>query len=154
PGKGTIFKIYLPKTTTTKGSVEKARSTVGDSRGTETVLVVEDEAAVLKLVVRVLERKGYQVLQARDGLEGQTVANTHAGPIHLLLTDVVMPKSSGKALAEKLLATRPELKVLYMSGYTDNAIVHHGVLDKGTPFVQKPFSANLLTRKIREVLNT
>ncbi len=153
PGKGTIFKIYLPKTKATERTPSMAMSTVADSRGTETVLVVEDERAVLKLAVRTLERKGYNVLAARDGLEGQGVANTHEGPIHLLLTDVVMPNMGGKELAQKLLATRPQLKVLYMSGYTDNAIVHHGVLDKDTHFVQKPFGLDSLVQKVREVLD-
>ncbi len=153
PGKGTTFKIYLPKSTSTKKAASSTPAPVTDSRGTETVLVVEDEAAVLKLAVRMLERKGYNVLAARDGLEGQGVANTHEGPIHLLLTDVVMPRMGGKALAQKLLTTRPELKVLYMSGYTDNAIVHHGVLDKDTHFVQKPFSGDSLAQKVREVID-
>ena len=153
PGKGTIFKIYLPRSTATKKTAARTPTPVTDSHGTETVLVVEDEAAVLKLAVRMLERKGYNVLAARDGLEGQGVANTHEGPIHLLLTDVVMPRMGGKELAQKLLTTRPELKVLYMSGYTDNAIVHHGVLEKGTHFLQKPFSGDSLPQKVREVID-
>ena len=108
---------------------------------------------MLRLAVRALDRKGYHVLHARDGLEGQTVANAQDGPIQLLLTDVVMPKVSGKKMAEKLLATRPKLKVVFMSGYTDNSIVHHGVLDKGMHFLQKPFTAESLTQNVREVLD-
>ncbi len=153
PGKGTILKIYLPRSTATEKTASRAPGTVGDTRGTETVLVVEDERAVLKLAVRALKQKGYNVLAARDGLEGQTVANAHEGQIHLLLTDVVMPNMSGKEMAEKLLVTRPDLKVLYMSGYTDNAIVHHGVLDESTHFVQKPFGVDALVQKVREVLD-
>ncbi|MBW2703755.1 MAG: response regulator [Deltaproteobacteria bacterium] len=153
PGKGAIFKIYLPRAKTTEEKAIRPQNKVTDSRGTETVLVVEDAAAVLRLAVKVLKRKGYNVLQARDGLEGESVANAHEGPIDLLLTDVVMPNSSGKELAGKLLAKRPNIKVLYMSGYTDNAIVHHGVLDPGTHFVQKPFSVDSLAQKVREVLN-
>lgn len=154
PGEGTSFKIYLPKAKETEGEVSEVSVGIVDSRGTETVLLVEDETAVLQLAVRVLERKGYSVLTARDGLEGQTVANGHKGRIHLLLTDVVMPHASGKELAEKLLATRPDLKVLYMSGYTDNSIVHHGMLDKGTHFLEKPFSVNALAQKVRQVLDS
>ena len=153
PGKGTIFKIYLPRTKTTEMTDSKTPDPITDTRGTETVLVVEDEATLLKLAVRMLERKGYKVLQARDGLEGQTVANAHDGPIHLLLTDVVMPNMGGKELAQKLLTTRPELKVLYMSGYTDNSIVHHGVIDKSAHFVQKPFGIDALAQRVRQVLN-
>ena len=153
PGKGTTFKIYLPRSTATEKTASRAPRPLADTRGAETVLVVEDEAAVLNLAVRILERKGYNVLQARDGLEGQGVANTHEGPIHLLLTDVVMPNIGGKELAQKLLTTRPELKVLYMSGYTDNAIVHHDVIDKSAHFVQKPFGIDALAQKVREVLN-
>lgn len=153
-GVGTSFKIYLPKAKETEGEVSEVSVGIVDSRGTETVLVVEDETAVLQLAVRVLERKGYSVLTARDGLEGQTVANSREGFIHLLLTDVVMPKVSRKALAEKLLATRPDLKVLYMSDYTDNSIVHHGMLDKGTHFLEKPFSVNALAEKVRQVLDS
>ncbi|MBW2701704.1 MAG: response regulator, partial [Deltaproteobacteria bacterium] len=145
PGKGAIFKVYLPKTGATEAQAQKNSHANKDSGGNETVLVVEDEAAVLKLAVRALERKGYKVLQAGNGLEGQAVADAHDGPIQLLLTDVVMPKASGKEMAEKLLAKRPKLKVVFMSGYTDNSIVHHGVLDKGMHFVQKPFTANSLT---------
>lgn len=153
PGEGTSFKIYLPKALGTEQEVTEVSDEVVDFRGRETVLVVEDEPAVLRLAVRVLERKGYTVLKARDGLEGETVANAHQGQIDLLLTDVVMPKASGKQLAEKLLVSRPDLKVLYMSGYTDNSIVHHGILDANTHFLEKPFSLNALAKKVREVLN-
>ncbi|MBW2734512.1 MAG: response regulator, partial [Deltaproteobacteria bacterium] len=151
-GLGTTFKVYLPQVKNIEMTTPGARP-AGDSRGTETVLVVEDEAALLKLTVRLLEKKGYQVLKARDGLEGLTMAHAHKGPIHLLLTDVVMPRSSGKELAEELVTTRPELKVLYMSGYTDDAIAHHGVLENGVHFVEKPFSLNTLARKVRMVLD-
>ena len=152
-GMGTTFKIYLPRATKTEKTTSSTPGPIADTRGAETVLVVEDEAALLKLAVRVLERKGYKVLAARDGLEGQSVANEHDGPIHLLLTDVVMPHTGGKELAEKLAVTRPELKVIYMSGYTDDAIVYHGVLDESTHFIQKPFGIDALAQKVREVLS-
>ena len=121
-------------------------------KGTETVLVVEDEEALREVARRTLDGAGYTVLPAKDGDEALRVSAQHRR-IHLLLTDVVMPRMSGKALAQELLKTRPKLKVLYMSGYTDNSIVHHGVLDPGTHFLAKPFTAHDLKRKVREVLD-
>ena len=122
--------------------------------GTETILVVEDEAALLKVAERVLGAAGYKVLLAANGDQALQVSAEHAGAIDLLLTDVVMPRMNGRVLAERLLLTRVGLKVIYMSGYTDNAIVHHGVLDAGTHFINKPIGAEELTRKIREVLDS
>jgi len=122
-------------------------------RGYETVLVVEDEGGVRKLAERILKAAGYQVLTAANGGEALLLCEQRQGDIHLLLTDVVMPQMSGKQLAERLAVIRPELKVLYMSGYTDDAIVHHGVLEPGTWFIGKPFSAVDLTSKVREVLD-
>jgi CheY-like chemotaxis protein len=152
-GKGTTFKIYLPREPGATATATKRRVVKTLARGTETILVVEDEEALRKVAVRTLESAGYTVLTAADG-EGALLAHAqHPGAIQLLLTDVVMPRMSGKKLAQELSGLRPALKVLYMSGYTDNAIVHHGVLDAGTHFLGKPFSAADLTRKVREVLD-
>jgi CheY-like chemotaxis protein len=123
-------------------------------RGKETVLLVEDEAPVRGLAVRVLRNQGYRVLEAANGEEALSVAGEHAGEkIHLLLTDVVMPQMGGKELADRLKALRPEIKVVFTSGYTDEAIVRHGVLEPGTDFLQKPFSPASLAQKVREVLD-
>jgi PAS domain S-box-containing protein len=151
-GKGTTFKIYLPRVEETEESVQPEVALPG--RGTETILLVEDEDEVRELAREILEAYGYTVFQARQPAEAMLIAERHPGPIHLLVTDVVMPEMSGRALAERLAPLRPEMKVLYMSGYTDNAIVHHGRLDAGTPFVQKPFTPDVLVRKVREVLES
>ncbi len=153
PGVGTTFKIYLPQafvaaTTIVRSSMFPSRST-----GSETILVVEDEDALRKVARRALEGAGYRVLAAEDGDEALLVCARYAGNIHLLLTDVVMPRMSGRALAEALCKTRPTLKVIYMSGFTDDAMVHHGVLEAGTHFLAKPFTSNDVTRKVREVLD-
>ncbi|MGC8836856.1 MAG: response regulator [Anaerolineae bacterium] len=127
----------------------------GLPHGTETVLVVEDAQAVREFAARVLRGLGYTVLTATSGAEALQVAEAHAGPIHLLLTDVVMPGGmNGKVLGEHLAGRRPEMKVLYMSGYTENAIVLQGVLKAGTPYIQKPFSPRDLARRVRQVLDT
>src|SRR5687768_6035349 len=122
-------------------------------RGSETVLLVEDEEMVRKIVRRLLEENGYKVLQAGGGEEAISLFRRHKEPIDLLITDVVMPKLSGKDVADQMKAVHPETKVLYMSGYTDEAIVHHGIVDSHIAFLQKPFSERALTRKIREVLD-
>jgi len=123
------------------------------SEGTETILLVEDDEMVRKLVNEVLDNEGYRLLEAANGVAALSICAQYEEPIHLLLTDVVMPEMSGRGLANRLAAVRPELKVLYMSGYTDDVIVHHGVLDEGTEFIQKPFTPDVLARKIREVLD-
>jgi DNA-binding response OmpR family regulator len=115
--------------------------------------VVEDEEALRKVAKRSLEAAGYRVLIAVDGDDALHVSAGHAGDIQLLLTDVVMPRMSGRVLAQELAKARPTVKVLYMSGYTDNAIVHHGVLDAGTYFLAKPFTSAGLVQKVREVLD-
>jgi len=120
--------------------------------GTETVLLVEDQVDVRKLIERILRRQGYSVLAADDGHHARTLAREHDGPIHLLLTDVVLPGSSGRQVAREVLAERSDVRVLYMSGYTDDAIVNHGVLEPGLAFIQKPFAGDSLLRKVREVL--
>jgi DNA-binding NtrC family response regulator len=117
------------------------------------ILVVEDEEEVRKLAVRILQRQGYTVLEGSHGNEALNICNKHDGPIHLLVTDVVMPKMSGRELAQCIASIQPEIKVLYMSGYTDNAITHHGVLEKGMNYIQKPFTVDGLARKVREVLD-
>jgi len=122
-------------------------------QGSETVLVVEDEEAVRILVRRVLESSGYQVLEARHGAEALVICDEHKDPIQMLMTDVIMPEMSGRQLADRLSTQRPEMKVLYMSGYTDNAISHHGILEPGINFLQKPFTPVNILRKVRSVLD-
>jgi DNA-binding NtrC family response regulator len=122
-------------------------------RGSETILLVEDEEDVRKLAGRILRRQGYTVLEGSHGADAFNVCKQHQGRIHLLVTDVVMPKMSGRELAEELKQVYQDFKVLYMSGYTDNAIVHHGILEKGMNYLQKPFTVEGLARKVREVLD-
>jgi DNA-binding response OmpR family regulator len=121
--------------------------------GGETILLVEDEDEVRDLAQLVLLRQGYKVLEARNGEKAIRLAADHPGPIHLLLTDVVMPGLSGATVAERLAETYPDLRVLFMSGYTDDAIAHHGVLESGIAFLSKPFSSMDLARKVRAVLD-
>jgi len=151
PGAGTTFRIYLPRT---DAAVEPAGRTEAAEagRGTETVLLVEDESEVRVLAREVLERAGYTVLEARAPADAILIAERHVGIIDVLLTDVVMPGMSGRTLADVIAAERPETRVVFMSGYTDDAIVHHGVLDPGVNFVEKPFAPRELTAKIREAL--
>jgi DNA-binding NtrC family response regulator len=122
-------------------------------RGNETILIVEDDEAVRKLAARVLEKQGYTVLEAHQEFEAMSFCKEREDPIHLILMDVVMPGTSGRKLTGSLKEVRQDFKVLYMSGYTDNAIVHHGVLEKGVNFIQKPFTFEGLARKVREVLD-
>jgi CheY-like chemotaxis protein len=154
PDQGTVFKIYLPRVTETVESSEPSfNSPTEQLSGTQTVLVVEDETLVRNLVRNILQSKGYTVLEAKHGEEALRNAIDHEGPIHVMVTDVVLPQMSGRQLAERMATLRPGMRVLYMSGYADNAIVHHGVLDPGTAFIQKPFTAEGLSRKVREVLD-
>ena len=120
--------------------------------GDETILLVEDSAEIRDLARQLLHKQGYTVLEAQNCQEGLQVAADFPGTIHLLLTDVVLPDKSGKVLAEELAKSRPGLKTLYMSGYTDNAIAHHGVLDPGIAFLQKPFNPTALARQVRAAL--
>jgi len=151
PGKGTTFKVYLPRVEDAAESLQVIRPAPG--RGTESILLVEDEEEVRALAREVLQGYGYTVFEARDVAEALLIAERHTGPIHLLVTDVVMPQMSGRDLAERLASLRPEMKVLFMSGYTDNAIVHHGRLESGVSFVQKPFTPDALAEKVRDVLD-
>jgi CheY-like chemotaxis protein len=154
PGVGTTFKVYLPRAEEALLQPEPAAIAQTDScQGSETVLVVEDEEAVRMLVCRVLESNGYRVLEARHGAEALVVCDEHKEPIHLLMTDVIMPEMGGRQLAERVSDQRPETKILFMSGYTDNAILHHGVLKSGTNFLQKPFTPATVLRKVRAVLD-
>jgi CheY-like chemotaxis protein len=153
-GRGTMFKVYLPRIGEVVEAVAPGSSRIALSQGSETILLVEDEAGVRELILEVLTERGYIILEARNGNEALRLCEQHSSPIHLLLTDVVMPGGmNGRELAEQLTSLHPELKVLYMSGYTDEAIIHHGVLDRGTIFLQKPFTPNALERKAREVLD-
>ena len=153
-GRGTSFKIYLPHVAEAATAPGQTRATTGAvPRGDETVLLVEDQPEVRDLAREILEASGYRVLEACDAQEAVLMAERHPGPIHLLLTDVIMPRQSGRALAERLRPLRPELQVLYMSGYTNEAIVRHGVLEPDTVFIQKPFTPAALGSKVRETLD-
>ena len=152
-GQGTTFKIYLPRELSIKATAARLRAIPEPAMGVETILLVEDEEALRKVARRALEAAGYTVLTAAAGDEALLISAQHAGTIHLLLTDVVMPRMSGKVLAQAFLKTRPSAKVLYMSGYADNAFVHHGVVEEATHFIGKPFTATDITRKVRRVLD-
>jgi PAS domain S-box-containing protein len=152
PGRGTAFKIYLPRTDAPPEPASAAAPSALP-RGTETVLLVEDEKEVRGLAREVLEGLGYTVLEAAVPGDASLIAERHVGLIELLLTDVVMPGMSGRALASRVAAERPETKVLFMSGYTDDAIVRHGVLEPGTSFLEKPFTPQALAMKVREALD-
>lgn len=152
-GRGTTIKIYLPRVDERAQESERSAETVADRQGSETILLAEDEEAVRTLARQVLEIHGYQVLEAANGGAALLICERHKEPIHLLITDVIMPEMSGRDLADRLAQLRPDMKVLFMSGYTDNAIVHQGVLDEGTNFIQKPFPTDALARKVRAVLD-
>jgi hypothetical protein len=152
PGQGSTFKLYFPRVAEPATDSPDGDLSVANRSGGETILVVEDEKAVRDLTVRMLEHLGYAILTASGGDEALEITRTHQGTIHLLLTDVVMPGMSGRHLADHLLQQRPGTKVLFLSGYTENTVVHHGVLDAGVNFLPKPFSRESLAKKLREVL--
>ncbi|MGD0403221.1 MAG: PAS domain S-box protein [Candidatus Acidiferrales bacterium] len=154
PGRGTSFKIYLPRVEEEEGDRGRDRRTDAQpmERGSETILLVEDEKGVRELAREYLEMSGYTVIEAEDGHTALELAAMHAGTIHLLMTDVVMPGISGRELAERAKLIRPKIKVLYMSGYTDQAVVHHGILEMDAVLLQKPFTMTTLSTKLREIL--
>jgi CheY-like chemotaxis protein len=154
PGRGTTFKINLPRIEEELDTLHKRVETDFFPGGSETVLLVEDDELVRDLANRLLKQLGYRVLVAVNGEDALRVAREHDGEkIHLLLADIVMPQMGGKELAIKLKILRPDVKVLYTSGYADDAIVHHGAMDPGTHFLQKPFSLKTLSHKVRKVLD-
>jgi CheY-like chemotaxis protein len=155
PGEGTTLRIYLPRATgMTAGAGQRSTAPVELPRGSATVLVVEDEAGVRDVTVAMLTDLGYEVLQAADGDEGLRVFAAHANEIDLLLTDVVLPGNlRGRELAERIVALRPGVSVMYMSGYTENSIVHNGRLDDGVHLISKPFKRDQLARKVAETLH-
>ena len=153
PGQGSTFRLYFPQA---PGEAEPGSNSQGQwltSQGHEVVLVVEDQDQVRDLTVNILRRHGYQVLAGAHGPAALALAEQHSGPIHLLLTDVVMPEMSGKEVYLKLSTSRPETKVLYMSGYTDNVIAHHGLLEPGVHYIAKPFTVQALAQRVRQVID-
>jgi signal transduction histidine kinase/ActR/RegA family two-component response regulator len=153
PGRGTTFRIYLPRCDAEPVAAERGSRPEVGAGGTETILLVEDEEGVRELARDILRASGYTVLEARNGAEALLLCERHQGPLDLLLTDVVMPRMSGRELAERLTPLRPDLSVLYMSGYTDDAVIRHGVLGAGTAFLQKPFTPVTLVQRVRETLD-
>jgi CheY-like chemotaxis protein len=152
PGRGTTFKIYFPRTEEIVSPIQKTEEEI--PRGTETILVVEDEPALRELTCVLLEDAGYTVLESSGPEDAMETAKDAQSRIDLLLTDVVMPRLDGRELANQMVSLRPDLKVLYMSGYTDDVIVHRGVLKQGTVLVQKPFTKRTLLQKVRETLDS
>lgn len=153
PGCGTTFRIFFPLVTEAPEPPASADKGVKSLRGTETILVVEDDDRVRSLTSRILSRQGYEVWPAANGAEALSLCGRHKGDIHILVTDVIMPQMSGSDLARQILEARPAIKVLYLSGYTDNVIAHQGVLKPGIHFLQKPFTPDGLARKVREILD-
>ena len=153
PGMGTTFKVYLPTVDDVAEAAEPPRG-LTTLRGSETILLVEDEEQVRNVVRGILRRHGYTVVEAASAGEALLLSEQHVGPVHLLLSDVVMPHMSGPELAKRLVHSRPEMKVLCMSGYTDDAAVRHGVIDAAFAYLQKPITVEALTRKVRDVLDS
>jgi PAS domain S-box-containing protein len=153
-GKGTTFKVYLPRSEATGDLLASPASPAVAKRGSETVLLVEDDSSLRTLARNILQRNGYQVLEATSGGDALLICEQHTGPIDLLLTDVVMPRMNGPQLAERLTKLRPSMRVLYMSGYTDDSVIRHGVLAADMAFVQKPLLPDVLLSKVRESIDT
>jgi len=155
PGVGTTFKVYFPALDAAlPDAVSLPPADLHTLRGAETILLVEDDERVRVLARAILKKYGYNVLEAQSGGDAILLCEQHTATIHLLLTDVVMPRMSGRQLAERLLTIRPQMKVLYMSGYTDDAVVRHGILESTIAFIQKPITPAALARKVREVLGS
>jgi CheY-like chemotaxis protein len=152
PGGGTTFSLYLPCVETEEPSISSTSGLLSDT-GFETVLLVEDETAILEVGVHVLEKRGYHVLTAATPTQALDVVGNSPHPIDLLITDVIMPELNGQQLAEAIRQIRPDIKVLFISGYTADIISHHGVLLPGVNFLEKPFSGRQLGRKVREILD-
>jgi CheY-like chemotaxis protein len=153
-GRGTTFKVYLPRRDEEQEPAGALAATAPSAASaTETILLVEDEPSLRVMIGEILEAAGYRVLEGPSAEEALAAAGSHAGSIDLMLTDVILPRMSGRQVAEALRTSRPETRVLYMSGYTDDAIGHHGILDPGTHFLQKPFTSDSLLRKVREILD-
>ena len=153
PGHGTTFKVYLPRVEEEIVDAEPPKVAPVTTRGSETILVVEDEEIVRSLIQNILEAQGYAVLEAHHGLEALQICERRGDDIQLILTDVVMPQMSGPDLAKRIAILRPGIKVLYMSGYTENALAHLGVADVDGACLQKPFTLDSLTRRVRQVLD-
>jgi nitrogen-specific signal transduction histidine kinase/CheY-like chemotaxis protein len=153
PGRGTTFRIYFPRVEQEAPRQTEAVEAIDPAHGRETILLVEDEPSVRGLVQETLRLHGYSVLEARHGIEALLASARYGGTIHLLLTDVVMPQMSGPEVAEKILTVRPEIKVLYMSGYPDHPVFEQGGVSRQTGFLPKPFSPHVLAQKVREVLD-
>ncbi|MBT9438751.1 MAG: response regulator, partial [Desulfobacterales bacterium] len=153
PGQGATFKVYLPEVKKDADLEKKEQTHVDDLSGSETVLIVEDNDSLRNFAQKILHIYGYRTLNAENGEDALRVCKEHDGRIDLMITDVVMPKMGGREAAKRLQPLYPQMKVIYMSGYTDNAIVHHGVLEPGLNFLEKPFTPEGLARKVREVLD-
>jgi two-component system, cell cycle sensor histidine kinase and response regulator CckA len=153
PGRGAVFRVYLPRVEKLAVVQKPSASATRLQQGSETVLLVEDEEEVRAAVSESLQMRGYTVLKARHAKEALTICRRHEGPIHLLLTDVVMPQMTGPKLAQRIFLLRPEIKVLYVSGYTSDALAQRNMMDPGTAFLQKPFTPDTLARQVRAVLD-
>jgi PAS domain S-box-containing protein len=154
PDQGTTFKVYLPRVAAEVESKPSVVEVPGAGRGSETILLVEDEEAVRDLANRILSAKGYSVVAAKSTKEAEQLSEKHSGDIHLVLTDIIMPGTSGREFARRIAARRPRTRILFMSGYTDNVLAEGGVLEEGLSFLQKPFTPGALVQKVREVLDS
>jgi CheY-like chemotaxis protein len=154
PGHGSTFKVYFPRVEEAPGVATRTMAAGPAPRGTETLLVVEDDPSVRHLAQRVLEAQGYRVLRASNGQDALHVVREHKGaPIRLVITDVIMPRMGGKVMARWLKITFPDLKILFTSGYTEDAIAQHGVLEQGMDFLPKPYTPSALAHKVRAMLD-
>jgi CheY-like chemotaxis protein len=153
PDQGTTFRIYLSRHKGAQEQAMKESKAAPDARGNETVLLVEDEPTILRMTTMMLDRLGYRVLAADNPEQAIALAEAYADKIHLMITDVVLPEMNGRELAARMREIHPEIKVLFMSGYTADVIAHRGVLDKGVNFIQKPFSKKDLADKVRGALD-